>query len=102
MPFDNELVEQRLNGRMVIWLEETDSTMLDASRLAAMGVPSGSVIGAERQTAGQGRHGRSWHSEKGTGLYCSVVLRLPLAPEELPMATMAAGLAAAEAITATC
>ncbi|MBI3683870.1 MAG: biotin--[acetyl-CoA-carboxylase] ligase, partial [Acidobacteria bacterium] len=55
---------------------------------------------AERQTAGQGRPGRCWHSEKESGLYCSIVLRLPLPAEHLPVVTMAAGLAAADAITA--
>ena len=43
------------------------STMTEASRLAGAGAPSGTVVGAEEQTAGQGRHGRSWHSEPGSG-----------------------------------
>ncbi len=30
----------------------------------------GSVVIADEQTAGQGRHGHSWHSEPGAGLYC--------------------------------
>lgn len=99
MAFDVDGVAERLPNRMVLWLEETDSTMLDAARLAESGFPSGSVVGAELQTAGQGRLGRSWHSEKGNGLYFTVVLRLPLAPDSLPMATMAVGLALGEAIS---
>ena len=94
-------VSESLNNRTVLWLEETDSTMLDAMHLAEGGCPSGTVVGAEEQTAGQGRHGRSWLSEKEAGLYFSVVLRLPLAPAQQPIVTMAAGLAVAEAITAS-
>lgn len=99
MAFDVERIAERLPNRIVLWLEQTDSTMLDAARLAESGLPSGSVVGAELQTAGQGRHGRSWHSEKGNGLYFTVVLRLPLPPDSLPMATMAVGLALGETIT---
>jgi hypothetical protein len=51
--------------------------------------------GREEQTAGQGRHGHIWHSEKGSGLYLSVVLPR----ESTPALTMALGLATAEAIT---
>lgn len=98
---DVESLSEQLGGRMVLWLEETDSTMLDAARLAMAGCPSGTVVGAERQTAGQGRHGRTWHSEPAAGLYFSVVLRMTLPPEQLPVVTMAAGLATAEAITHT-
>jgi BirA family biotin operon repressor/biotin-[acetyl-CoA-carboxylase] ligase len=99
MAFDVQSVSDRLPGRAVLWLEQTDSTMNDAARLAAMGALSGTVVGAERQTAGQGRHGRNWHSEAGLGLYLSLILRAPLPPDQLPVVTMALGLAAAEAMT---
>ncbi|HUQ92007.1 MAG TPA: biotin--[acetyl-CoA-carboxylase] ligase [Bryobacteraceae bacterium] len=98
MSFDIEVVSEGLHGRVMVWLAETASTMRDAARLAAAGCASGTVVGAEFQTAGQGRHGKSWHSEPGSGLYFSVVLRLPLPPEHLPVMTMTAGLAVAEAI----
>lgn len=101
MAFDVQTVSDRLQGRAVLWMEETDSTMNDAARLAAMGALSGTVVGAERQTAGQGRLGRNWHSESGLGLYPSLILRVSLPPDHLPIATMALGLAAAEAITST-
>lgn len=93
-----DLVSETLHPRTVLWLEKTDSTMLDAARLAEGGCPSGTVVGAEEQTAGQGRHGRSWRSDREAGLYFSTVLRLPLAPAQQPMVTMAVGLAVAEAL----
>ncbi|MBL8177334.1 MAG: biotin--[acetyl-CoA-carboxylase] ligase [Bryobacterales bacterium] len=98
---DIDLICESLPGRTVLWLEQTDSTMLDAARLAEGGCPSGTVVGAEEQTAGQGRHGRSWVSGRGEGLYFSIVLRLPLEPAQQPMVTMALGLAVAEAIAHT-
>jgi BirA family biotin operon repressor/biotin-[acetyl-CoA-carboxylase] ligase len=60
-------------------------------RLAA-GRALGTVIIAEEQSAGQGRHGHSWHSERGTGIYFSIVLR------PTPLLTLALGLATAQAI----
>jgi BirA family biotin operon repressor/biotin-[acetyl-CoA-carboxylase] ligase len=96
-----DLVSENLQSRTVLWLEQTDSTMLDAARLAEGGCPSGTVVGSEEQMAGQGRHGRAWRSDKEAGLYFSTVLRLPLQPAQQPIATMAVGLAVAEAITTT-
>jgi len=65
---------------------------LDSTMRAAAGLPLGSVVLAEEQTAGLGRHGHSWYSERESGLYCSIVLR------PSPVLTLALGLAAAEAI----
>lgn len=84
-------------SRRIEWHQSVPSTMTEAARLADSGAPSGSVVGADRQTAGQGRHGRHWESQDG-GLYLSVILRLPLKPEELPVLTLALGLAVAEAL----
>ncbi len=56
------------------------------------------MILADEQTAGIGRLGRSWLSQPELGLYCSIILRLPVLPEELPIATLALGLATADAI----
>jgi len=92
------MLNLQLPGREIRWHESVDSTMHEACRLAEAGCASGTVVGAEEQTAGQGRLGRSWHSEAGTGLYFSVVLRLPFPPETLPLVTMALGLGVREAI----
>jgi len=77
----------------IIRLESTDSTMKEAA-----GHPPGTVIVAEQQTAGQGRLGRSWHSEPGAGLYVSIVLEPVGEAAELPVITLALGLAAQEAV----
>src|SRR5579863_5832129 len=83
---------------MTVWLRTTGSTMKDAASLAARGEPHGTVVVAETQTAGIGRHGHSWHSEAGGGLYLSIILRLPLPADTLPVLTMALGLAAQRAV----
>src|SRR6266404_4108544 len=76
MPFE-------LPGRAVHWFPSIDSTMTVAAQLAREGCPSGTVVVADQQTAGMGRHGRSWHSEPGAGLYVSVVLRLELSSDAI-------------------
>ncbi len=99
MPFDVEAVRLSFPGRPIEWSASTASTMLVAARAAAAGCPSGAVFGADEQTAGQGRLGRSWHSEPDAGLYFSLVLRLNLPPARLPIVTLALGLAVAEAVS---
>jgi BirA family biotin operon repressor/biotin-[acetyl-CoA-carboxylase] ligase len=65
---------------------------VDSTMRVAADLEIGDVVTADAQTAGQGRHGHSWHSEPGTGIYCSIVL------EPRPLLTLALGLAAADAI----
>src|SRR5579872_2142517 len=97
MPFDVELVQQNWPPP-VFYFATIDSTMLEATRLADAGCEQGTVVVADEQTAGQGRHGRHWHSEPNAGLYVSIVLRPNLSPDSLPVLTLALGLAAADAI----
>jgi BirA family biotin operon repressor/biotin-[acetyl-CoA-carboxylase] ligase len=100
MPFDVEFVRQSWR-QPVSYFATLDSTMLEAARLAEAGCAHGTVVIADEQTAGQGRHGRRWHSEPGAGLYASIVLRPDLRPDSLPVLMLALGLAAADAIADT-
>lgn len=97
------LLQERLkstaSARRVHHFFKTDSTNSVALQLAAAGEPHGTVVVAEEQTAGRGRLGRAWYSEKTSGIYLSVILRPPLSPAEAPLLTLAAGLAAHEAVT---
>jgi BirA family biotin operon repressor/biotin-[acetyl-CoA-carboxylase] ligase len=68
------------------------------SRAAGTPAPEGSVFLAEEQTAGRGRGGHGWHSARSVGIYCSVVLRPKLAPADVLMLSLAAGLAVREAV----
>ena len=79
---------------------KTDSTNHVAMELGYAGEPEGAVVLAEEQTAGRGRVGRSWHSERGTGIYVTLLLRPKLSPVQAPLLTMLAGLSARAAILA--
>jgi BirA family biotin operon repressor/biotin-[acetyl-CoA-carboxylase] ligase len=84
---DIERLRREFPARRIEYFPAVDSTMR-----AAVGLEPGSVVLADRQTAGQGRLGRSWHSEPGSGIYCSIVLK------PMPALTLALGLATADAI----
>jgi BirA family biotin operon repressor/biotin-[acetyl-CoA-carboxylase] ligase len=101
MGFDVAWLRSQVPDRRIEWHTTIDSTMTEAIRLAGQGTPSGTVVGAEEQTAGQGRHGRVWHSEPGLGLYVSIILRRQLMPASLPVVTLALGLATRDAILKT-
>ena len=99
-----DLLRKRLKGNLfgkrVFHFFKTDSTNRVAMELGYAGEPEGTVVMAEEQTAGRGRSGRSWHSERGTGLYFTVLLRPKLAPAQAPLLTMLAGISAQAAIQA--
>jgi BirA family biotin operon repressor/biotin-[acetyl-CoA-carboxylase] ligase len=82
--------------RRIQWYPEVTSTNDVASVLAEHGGPEGTVVVANAQSAGRGRHGRVWFSPAGAGLYVSAILR-PSA-RSVPPVTIAAGVAVAEGI----
>lgn len=85
------------------WHPSLPSTMTEAAHLASTGAPSGTVVAALAQTSGQGRHGHTWESPAGEGLYCTFLYRLStdpaLQPTELSCLTLAFGMAVVEALT---
>jgi BirA family biotin operon repressor/biotin-[acetyl-CoA-carboxylase] ligase len=98
MSFDSARVQAALPGRRIAYYETLDSTMTTA---AAVREP-GAIVIANEQSAGQGRHGHTWHSEPDSGLYFTIVLAPKLAMEQLPVVTLALGLAVQEAIGQVC
>lgn len=74
------------------------STNVAAMQAGAAGEPEGAVFVAEEQTAGRGRGGHSWESPKSDGIYCSVLLRPPVAPADALALSLAAGVATAAAV----
>src|SRR3974390_728502 len=85
-------VGRKLFGKRFYHFFKTDSTNRVAMELAYAGEEEGAVVLAEEQTAGRGRAGRKWHSELGTGIYVSLLLRPRLSPVQAPLLTMLAGL----------
>jgi BirA family transcriptional regulator, biotin operon repressor / biotin---[acetyl-CoA-carboxylase] ligase len=99
-----DVLKQRLKGSLfgkrIYHFFKTDSTNRVAMELAQAGEPEGAVVLAEEQTAGRGRAGRSWHSERTAGIYLTLLLRPKLAPVQAPLLTMMAGLSAHTAVEA--
>lgn len=78
-------------------LPECTSTNTVLLERAGQGAPAGTVVVAERQTAGRGRLGRAWISAAGDSLTFSLLWRLPAgrAPSGL---SLAVGVGIAEAL----
>ncbi len=66
--------------------------------MRAAGAAEGVVAVADEQTAGRGRLGRTWVAPAGSALLVSVLLRPHLPAERTHLVTLAAGLAALEAV----
>lgn len=89
-----------LEGKVskIFHYQEIDSTNNKAKQLAAEGAEHGSLIVAERQTAGRGRRGRTWISDEADNIYMSVLLRPKFAPDKAPMLTLVMAYSVAKAI----
>ncbi len=74
------------------------STNALAMKEAEEGMANGTVYIADEQTAGRGRGTHAWHSEPGSGLYVSILLRPALAPADVLWLSLAAGLAVRNAV----
>jgi BirA family transcriptional regulator, biotin operon repressor / biotin---[acetyl-CoA-carboxylase] ligase len=87
-----------LFGKRIYHFFKTDSTNRVALELGHQGEAEGAVVLAEEQSAGRGRTGHTWHSERATGIYATVLLRPKLSPIQAPLLTMMAGLSAHAAV----
>lgn len=82
----------------ILRFETIDSTNTEAANQARQGADEGLCIIARRQTAGRGRHGRNWISEKDSGLYFSIVLRPKIEMKFMPLITLMAGVAVCDTL----
>jgi BirA family transcriptional regulator, biotin operon repressor / biotin---[acetyl-CoA-carboxylase] ligase len=82
----------------VHWFETVDSTNRYLLQQAAAGKPEGLVAVADEQSAGRGRLGRSWIAPPGAALLVSVLLRPALPVDRTHLVTLAAALAAIDAL----
>ena len=95
-----ELDENEI-GHNIIHYFRVGSTNDVALQLASQDSPHGTVVVAEEQSSGRGRLGRTWYSERSSGIYTSVILRPPLAPSAAPVLTLMAGVAVQQALEST-
>jgi BirA family biotin operon repressor/biotin-[acetyl-CoA-carboxylase] ligase len=85
-------------GKKIYHFESVESTNTIAKRLAAEGADEGTIIIAEEQTEGKGRLGRYWQSDKGAGIWMSIILKPKIEPSEATKITQIAAAAAAAVI----
>lgn len=90
----------RIIGRSLFHFYDVDSTNSFASRLINHGrkIPEGTVVIAEAQTAGRGRLGRSWHSQREAGIYFSMILFPKTPPSLAPLFTLSTAVAMHNAV----
>jgi BirA family transcriptional regulator, biotin operon repressor / biotin---[acetyl-CoA-carboxylase] ligase len=75
------------------------SSTLDVAHAIAADAPSGTLIVADEQTSGRGRHGRRWASPPGAGLWLTIIEH-PTDARALDVLALRCGLYAAEALDA--
>ena len=91
------------SGNIHHWMEAESTNTLAMQAAAEAGrnpetAPEGAVYLAEEQTAGRGRGGHQWHSERGTGIYCSFALRPNMSPADSLWLSLIAAVAVQDAV----
>lgn len=86
-------------GQEILYFDSIDSTNTKAKQLAEENYPSGTLVVADRQTAGRGRRGRNWESPQHTGIFMTLMVKPDMNPNNASMLTLVAALAVAKAIT---
>lgn len=86
-------LQGRLHVRVLAGTDSTNTQLLNGGD-----ADDPQALLAEHQTAGRGRHGRSWHSPFGTNLYLSLAWSFPQWPAALSALPLATGVATAEAL----
>ena len=96
-----EMIEPALRGRFgrpLRYYPSIGSTNEEAMTWANEGAPEGAVVGADHQTAGRGRWGRTWSSAPGTLLQTSTILRPRIPVADAGIITTSVGVACARAV----
>lgn len=94
-----EELARRLRVPRVTAYAEVGSTMDVAHVLAAHDAPAGTIVLAERQTAGRGRNGRTWMADAAAGVWLTIIER-PADPAVVEILSLRLGLHLAAALDA--
>jgi len=86
---------------MFFHFNNTGSTMDRARELALRGASDGTVITAEKQSAGKGRSGRTWVSKQG-GLFFTILERPHLAIAEYTLLSLIMQIAVVRIVSSVC
>ncbi len=93
--------KQRI-GREILVLPQVSSTNTVMKQTYIHQKQEGFTLVTPCQTAGRGRLGRTFHSDFGTGIYFSVLLRPSIQLEQISFLTISAAAATADAIQMVC
>lgn len=85
-------------GKVIHYQDKMESTNTTLMELGEKGASEGTVVIADRQTAGRGRLGRSWISPPELNLYISVLFRPEIASTEASLFTLIASIALRELV----
>lgn len=85
-------------GKEVLYYDMVDSTNTKAKQLAEQENTHGLLVIAEQQEMGKGRRGKNWNSQKGTGIWMSLIIKPKIKPVSASMLTLVAALAVTKAI----
>ena len=92
------VLAERLGVPAVLLYDQVGSTF-DVAHREAPGAPTGTLVLADEQTAGRGRHGRRWASAPGAGIWLTLLER-PTDAVALDVLSLRCGLYAAETLDA--
>lgn len=93
-------MSSRRLGHPRVHLRRTGSTNDRARELAQRGAPHGTLVTADEQTAGRGRHGRRWSAAARSALLMSLLVRWGASEREPALLPLAAAVAVCEVIGA--
>ncbi|WP_341323035.1 biotin--[acetyl-CoA-carboxylase] ligase [Solibacillus sp. FSL H8-0523] len=93
-----QLLTTKRYGQQVHYFERVESTQLVAHDLVRQGVPDGTLVIAEHQTAGRGRMQREWESSEGKGIWMTLIIRPEIAPHQAPQFTLVTAVAVVNAM----
>ncbi|MFV0465890.1 MAG: biotin--[acetyl-CoA-carboxylase] ligase [Lachnospiraceae bacterium] len=91
-------VKAEWTAKEVYYVESIDSTNTRAKQLAESGSGHGTLIVAEEQLFGRGRRGREWKSEKGSGIYMTLLLKPDFSPHSAGMITLVTAMAVVKSL----
>ncbi len=93
-----EMVRDCAGVPMPVVYASLASTNSTAKELALSGMPHGTLVVADKQTAGRGRLDRRFESPKGCGIYMSLILKKAISKERLLHLTPYTAVSVARAI----
>jgi BirA family transcriptional regulator, biotin operon repressor / biotin---[acetyl-CoA-carboxylase] ligase len=91
-------IKSEIFGKRIRLYDVIDSTNLRALDLIREGEEEGTLVIAEEQTAGRGRRGNVWFSERGKNLLFSLIIKPRISRDSFGLISLTAALSVAKAV----